>query len=191
MEIITNTYHLQRPPVATPGQFTELDMGCGKGGFTLALAARFPDRIILGSDVMLGRLSRIEKKAQRQGLGNLTLLRAESLQLVTFQLPVACLDRVHILCPDPWPKKNHVGHRLITTEFLCRLQRVLKPGAIVHLSTDYAPYFSAWLEMFSRFSVYTDAPGAIDDVADLKTDFEKMWLAQGVQVQHLVKRYQG
>ena len=65
--ILTNTYQMYEPP-APPSGIVELDMGCGKGGYTLALAERYPDRLILGSDVMLGRLRRIERKIERRGL---------------------------------------------------------------------------------------------------------------------------
>lgn len=188
MELLTNTYHIHRLPLRSPGQFVELDMGCGKGKFTLELAARYPERLILGSDVMIGRLAAIEKKKNRRNLENLQLLRAESLQMVSFQLPVASVDRVHILCPDPWPKKNHVGHRLVCMDFLSRLPRIMKPGAVLHMSSDYQPYFELWLEMLGKCPWFEDCPGGIDDISDMKTDFEIQWLSMGMPVRHLVRK---
>ena len=188
MELLTNTYHIHRLPLRDPEQFVELDMGCGKGGFTLALAARYPQRLVLGNDVMIGRLAAIDRKRERLGLQNLQLLRAESLQLVSFQLPVHSVDRVHLLCPDPWPKKNHVGHRLVCMDFLCRLPRILKPGAILHMSTDYAPYFEVWLDMLAKCPWLEDCPDGAADISDLKTDFERQWLALGCPVRHLTRK---
>ncbi|NMA45935.1 MAG: methyltransferase domain-containing protein [Lentisphaerae bacterium] len=185
IHLLTNTYHLH--PVPSAAQ-VELDMGCGKGRFTLALAQRYPERVILGSDVMIGRLRRLEAKRKSRGLDNLSLLRAESGQLVSFQLPPASVDRLHLLCPDPWPKARHQVRRLVCTEFLCRLRRILKAGAILHLSTDHRPYFDEWLQMLAAMPFYEPYPEGIDDIRDLKTDFELQWNAMGKEVRHLCYR---
>lgn len=181
--ILTNTYHLYELPASASG-LVELDMGCGKGGYTLALAERYPERLILGSDVMLGRLRRIQGKVERRGLENVQLLRAASLQLVSFQLPPQSLDRIHLLCPDPWPKDKHQVKRLVTSDFLCRLPRVLKVGGILHASTDHAPYFEEWLKLIGYLDLFEPAPDGAADMADVKTEFEKQWNAQGKEVQH-------
>ena len=181
--ILTNTYQMYEPP-APPSGIVELDMGCGKGGYTLALAERYPDRLILGSDVMLGRLRRIERKIERRGLRNAQLLRAASLQLVSFQLPPQCVDRIHLLCPDPWPKDKHQVKRLVTSDFLCRLPRILKVGGILHASTDHAPYFEEWLRLIGHLDLFEFVFGVVDDMADVKTEFERLWNGQGKEVQH-------
>ena len=119
-------------------------------------------------------------------------LRATSLALASYQLPPHCLDRVHLLCPDPWPKKSHTARRLVCTDFLCRMVRVLKPGAIFHLSTDYDPYFQNWLQIFQNLQeLYEPAPQGIQDMADVKTDFELHWNAQGKEVRHVCYRVRG
>lgn len=187
LTILTNTYHLHLLPPSSSG-IVELDMGCGRGGFTLALARRYPDRLVLGSDVMMGRLRTIEKKGVAAGLTNLQLLRASNLALVQFQLPPQSIDRIHLLCPDPWPKRQHQIRRLVCTDFLNRLQRVLKPGGILHMSTDYAPYFTDWQEMLCAIPAFVDDRQGAADVADIKTDFEQQWTAQGFVVQHLTRR---
>ena len=191
IEILTNTYQLWEPPVdGQAGCLVELDMGCGKGSFTLALAERYPERLILGSDVMIGRLRRLDAKVERRGLGNVRLLRAESLTLAAFQLSPQSLDRLHLLCPDPWPKRHHRVRRLVCTDFLCRLPRILKPGGVLHLSTDHEPYFTDWLELFDRMPHFHSAPEAMADIADLKTDFELQWNAAGKTVRHVCFRLQ-
>ncbi|MBR6075494.1 MAG: methyltransferase domain-containing protein, partial [Victivallales bacterium] len=95
--VLTNTWAPVELPESESG-ITELDMGCGKGKFTLALARRYPERLILGNDVMMGRLRRLDRKVERGGLVNMRLLRAASLELVAFQLPPRCIDRIHLLC---------------------------------------------------------------------------------------------
>ena len=186
IDILTNDYRQPLLPPQYP--FVELDMGCGRGKFTLELAKRFPDRLVLASDVMLGRLRKLNMKVEKRKLQNVILLRAESGQLAEFQLPPASIDRIHILCPDPWPKDKGKGRRVVCTAFLCSLKRVLKPGGILHLSTDNAPYFEDWQKMLSQLPFLSPVLDAIADISDIKTDFELQWLAEGTPVRHLAYR---
>lgn len=182
---LINTWQIHQIPGLENGSHAELDMGCGKGRFTVELARRYPERTILANDVLGDRLRCVQRRGINAGCGNLTVLRAVHLPLVSFQLPPRCLDRVHLLCPDPWPKKRHTIRRLVCTDFLCRMRRILKPGGIFHLATDYGPYYEDWLRMFSRLSFYQPCPEGIADVADIKTDFELRWNAEGKEVQHI------
>ena len=101
-----------------PGQRVELDLGCGSGGFTVALAKSKPDALIFGADVMLGRLRKVEKLGKRNGVSNMELLRVEARHLMSLIVPDSYFDRVHILCPDPWPKHKHKGNRLMAADFI-------------------------------------------------------------------------
>ena len=166
----------------------ELDMGCGFGSFTLALAQRFPDRLVLGTDLNSNRLRKIEKKAALAGLANFGLLHTTSLPLVGFMLPNACIRRIHLLCPDPWPKDKHRGRRLVTSDFLTRVARVLEPGGVLHMSTDHQPYFDALVATADGLPFFERAPEAIADIVDIKTDFERIWTAQGKSVPHAAYR---
>lgn len=173
-----------------PGSYStvELDLGCGKGGFLVELAARYPDRLILGVDVLKGRLQKVERKLWRRELGNAELLCTTGWELVGYQLPDRCLDRVHVLCPDPWPKAKHAARRLLSSEFLGRLASKLKPGGILHLATDDDPYFAEMQIAIEPLRFYELAPDGIADVADIKTDFELQWEAEGKTVNHLAFR---
>ena len=184
MESLTNTWQIYSIPPQWQGHPVEFDMGCGKGRFTVELARRHPDRLILCNDLISERLRIVERRAARAGLENLRALRATSLALASYQLPPHCLDRVHLLCPDPWPKDKHQVKRLVTSDFLCRLPRILKVGGILHASTDHAPYFEEWLRLIGHLDLFEPAPGAADDMADVKTEFERLWNGQGKEVQH-------
>jgi len=189
MDSLTNTWAVYELPEAAKGRPVELDMGCGRGRFTVALAARYPERYVLCNDIISERLRQVERRAIHGGAPNLTALRASSLALVSYQLPPQCLDRMHLLCPDPWPKKSHTIRRLVCTDFLCRVPRILKKGGVFHLSTDYEPYFEDWKRMFAQLSeLYEPYPEGIADVADIKTDFELKWNAVGKAVQHIAFR---
>ncbi len=190
IHILTNTYCVVDPCFARGPCPVELDMGCGKGRFLLELAQRYPERMIVGSDVMLGRLRRLQRKVERLGLENVELLRAENLELAAFQLPDRSVHRVHLLCPDPWPKARHRGRRLITSEFIGRLLRVLAPGGILHVATDHAPYLETIEAVVEQAPGLEPAPSAIADIADVRTDFELQWLAEGRRVPHLSYRFE-
>ncbi len=191
MQSLTNTWGILPLP-GGPSRRVEMDMGCGKGRFTVELARRHPESLVLCNDLISERLRIVEKRAARAGLDNLLALRATSLALVSYQLPVHCLDRLHLLCPDPWPKRGHVARRLVCTDFLCRVVRVLKPGGIFHLSTDYEPYFEDWLRLFQNLEgLYEPCPDGNADMADVKTDFELHWNARGTEVRHVCFRVRG
>jgi tRNA (guanine-N7-)-methyltransferase len=190
IEILTGVYRTIDPTFGREPSAIELDRGCGKGRFCLELARRYPDRLILGSDVMLGRLRRVDRKATRRGLTNLVLLRADSLDLASYLLPQAAVDRVHLLCPDPWPKNRHRIRRLVTTDFLARIARILKPGGALHLATDFLPYFEDWRRMLAAYPAFREDASATADVADIQTDFEIQWRSAGRDVPHLAFRFQ-
>jgi tRNA (guanine-N7-)-methyltransferase len=188
IHILTGTYAVHRPFAGRDTGPVEVDMGCGKGRFTLELAARNPGTHVLGVDVMIGRLRKVEKKAGRRGLENLELLRAENREVVAYQLRPRSVKRLHLLCPDPWPKDKHRDKRLVTTDFLCRLRRILTPGGVLHLATDHDPYFEDWQRMLADLPFFVRDDEAIADVTDIRTDFELRWLEQGKTVPHMAFR---
>ena len=186
IHILTNTYQLIDPWFGRSSTLPiELDLGCGKGRFALALAKRYPERLILAGDVMLGRLRKVARKAEQQQLENIELMRASNIDLAAFQLPDSCIRRAHFLCPDPWPKEKHRNKRLFTTDFLTRLTRILEPGGILHVATDHEPYLQEIQGIVATLNLLKPAPAALEDIQDLKTDFELIWENKGKTVPHL------
>ncbi len=185
MRILTNEYTVIDPWFGGAPRPLELDMGCGKGALTLALAARFPERLVVGADLMIGRLRKVEKAAERQGLANVELLRADNAQLAAFQLPDRCVSRLHILCPDPWPKARHRSKRLITSEFLGWVHRILVPDGVLHVSTDHRPYGETLERVVTQSCLFETDARAIADIVDIETGFEAQWRSQGKPVPHL------
>ncbi|MFO7822020.1 MAG: methyltransferase domain-containing protein [Lentisphaeria bacterium] len=165
----------------------DIDMGCGKGGFLLELARRHPERLVIGSDVMVGRLRKVASLIEQAGLNNVRLLRANNRELVEYQLPDKCVTRLHILCPDPWPKARHRDRRLLNSDSLFRIPRIMKDGGIIHISTDdeaYLKLIRCSLAEAPQFKwMHADA---IEDVVDIETEFEKQWKAAGKKVEHIV-----
>lgn len=169
----------------------ELDLGCGRGDFSIALASAYPESTVFAADIMLGRLRKVQRKAHRMKLDNLKFLRVEARHLLTIIFPDASLDRVHILCPDPWPKNKHRGHRLLSSDFMAQIARVLKKDGIFHFATDDAPYLEAAIANVEGSGLFDRA--ADDALADVsgekfKTEFERQWLAEGKSVTHIAWR---
>jgi tRNA (guanine-N7-)-methyltransferase len=169
-----------------PERFVELDIGCGKGSFTASLAEKYPDRHILAADVMIGRLRKLNKRVNRMELGNMELLRVEAGALINYFLPPGSINRIHILCPDPWPKAKHKGHRLISSEFISRLTVVLKHNGVFHFSTDDEPYFKSAVKIVEVSGLFeTRDFSLIEDIRDIKSDFERIWESKGKAVHHI------
>ena len=168
-----------------PNKITEIDLGCGSGSFVMQLAKAYPDRQFFAVDVMIGRLRSVESKCRLNDINNIQIYRSEAWHLFDIHLPDNSIDRLHVLCPDPWPKKRHAGHRLLNSEFLSRTFNKLKPGACLHLATDHVPYFEQMKQEVSHIKQFTMNNDLIKDIANYKTDFEKDFLEQGIEVNHM------
>ena len=162
----------------------ELDLGCGSGSYTAALGRLFPDREILAADVMLGRLRKVVKRCQRENLGNVTVLRVEARYLISRLLPDCSVDRIHLLCPDPWPKGRHRGHRLLASDFTTQLHRVLRDDGVFHFSSDDEYYRDAVGRVLASSGLFSPCDEAVADLAGIASDFEKRWLEMGKTVPH-------
>lgn len=125
-----------------------MDVGCGKGRFLLAHARRHPDLRILGLERKLRRIRKLDRKATREGLTNIRLLRMEAMYAMTYLIPDEWIDICYVYFPDPWPKERHQGNRLMSPAFLDQIDRTLSPQGVVHFATDHEPYFKDVLETF-------------------------------------------
>ncbi len=160
----------------------EVELGSGDGSFLLAWAARHPDRDFIGVERLLGRIRKLDRKCQRQGLTNVLGLRIEASYCVEYLLPPGTASAIHIYFPDPWPKRRHHKNRLISGRFGALVREALKPGAPVHLRTDNTDYFAQMRAVFDA------CPGLsrVETPAELAvvlTDFERDFVAAGIPTQ--------
>lgn len=119
-----------------------LEIGSGHGHFLTAYAAAHPDRVCLGVDLLLERVERAHRKRERAGLPNLFFVRADVEDLLAVLPPAIRLSEIFILFPDPWPKRRHHKHRLLSAALLDRLAELAPPGSKLYLRTDHAGYFA-------------------------------------------------
>ena len=160
-----------------PVQPLEVELGSGDGSFLAQWAAACPDRNFLGVERLLGRLRKLDRKAQRAGLANVRLMRIEASYFLAFLLPPCSVDVLHVYFPDPWPKRKHRRHRLVNERFPELASRVLSPQGVAYLRTDDADYFAQMREVFAadqRFRL-AETPDAL---ASVITDFEREFQAR-------------
>lgn len=174
--------HLEKSEIfADPTRPLEIDLGCGDGTFTAAIASLHPERDFLAVERLKGRVEKTARKALAAHCANAKVMRLESAYTVAWLLPTAGVSRLHLLCPDPWPKKRHHKHRLINSEeFLSGLERILEPGTGEFLlKSDHEEYFQNAIENFATRPTFERLPWPLEAFPYPQTDFEKHWLSQG------------
>jgi len=134
------------PPYVWPEVFgrpapLELDLGAGDGVYVEARARREPDRDFVAVERLLGRATKIAKKAVRGDLRNLRILRLESAYFLKNLCAPGSVDVITLRYPDPWPKRRHHGNRILTREFAADALRACKKGGRLQLTTDDREYF--------------------------------------------------
>lgn len=169
----------ERGELCPAGQLLEVDLGCGDGSFLVAMAKHFPERKFLGVERLLGRARKVGRKLTRNGLGNGQILRLESRYTVEWLLPEAGVWRLHVLCPDPWPKVRHHRRRLLQPVFLAAVQRVLQPGGELLFMTDHEEYFEWAQEKAACCGGFERLPWTADTFFYPKTDFQEQWENEG------------
>ena len=185
VELIPANYFAELPPgtlfpeAARP---LELDIGCGDGTFLLRMAAHYPERDFLGIERLGGRIRKICRRAIREGLTNVRVIHLESAYTLSWLLPAGCASRVHLLFPDPWPKKRHAFHRFVHPDNLAGIHRVLAPHAPFLFKTDHEDYFTEASEVVDASPLFQRLPWIDHGEFYPVTDFESQWISQGKQI---------
>jgi tRNA (guanine-N7-)-methyltransferase len=161
----------------------ELDLGCGDGGFIVQLAMKFPERNFLGIEKLGGRVLRACKKAARLGVTNARFIRIESGYAIQCLVPAGSAEVVHLLFPDPWPKRKHKRRRVVQPEFLQSVHRVLAAHGRFRIATDQEKYFMEIRRLIvpEMFLQASSLPGDSFPV----TAFEKHFLAENAPIYRL------
>lgn len=170
---------LDRAEICRGGRPLEVDLGCGDGSFLLAMARHYPERDLLGVERLLGRVRKVCKRATREQLENARVLRLESRYVVEWLLPPSAVSRLHLLCPDPWPKVRHHRRRLVQVEFLAAVRRALVPGGEFLFMTDHEDYFRWVQEKIDLFGGFDLLPWDDESFFYPKTDFQRLWESEG------------
>lgn len=170
---------LDRREICRDGRPLEVDLGCGDGSFLMEMARHYPERDFLGVERLLGRVRKVCKKITRQHLENARVLRLESKYVVEWLLPEESVSRLHLLCPDPWPKVRHHRRRLVQVAFLEAVKRSLAPGGEFLFMTDHEEYFQWAEEQVAEFAGFERLEWTEDSFFYPKTDFQQLWESEG------------
>ena len=162
----------------------EVEIGFGKGRFLLAAAKQWPDRNFLAVEYARALVRKVRDRVRRQGLANVRLWHGEAKHLVSVMLPDACVSRLHVYYPDPWPKRRHAKHRFFAPPIPDVLARILVPGGEVLLSTDHDPYFREAVGRLAEHPAFvrTTAEEPFRDIP--ATGFGTIFADQGIPAFH-------
>ena len=156
----------------------EIELGAGDGGFILEYANRHPERNFIAIERLKGRGNKIAKRAGQRDLTNLRALRLQSEYVIAHMCPPAGVSVIHIMFPDPWPKRRHFKFRLIQPEFLAAAHRALVGGGIIRFTTDHEEYFQWANKVWSSLAGWKNI-GDWDANDDPKSDFQQQFEAEG------------
>lgn len=135
------------------------EIGFGDGEALAMLAARRPETDFLGIEVHEPGIGHLLLALEKLGLTNVRLIRHDAVEVLRDWLPPACLDRLHLFFPDPWPKKRHHKRRIVQPAFLALVARTLKPSGILHLATDWKNYAEQMLDVIDHSARFRNLAG--------------------------------
>jgi tRNA (guanine-N7-)-methyltransferase len=126
-----------------------LEIGCGMGETTAAIAAAHPANDYLGIEVHTPGVGSLLKEIVTRELTNLRVIQHDAVEVVRDMIPPQSLFGCHIFFPDPWPKKRQQKRRLIQPPFVRLLAGRLVPGGYIHCATDWQDYAEQILAVLS------------------------------------------
>jgi tRNA (guanine-N7-)-methyltransferase len=167
-----------------------LELGCGKGEYTVGLARCFSGVNFIGIDIKGARMWKGAREIHLHGIKNAGLLRT-NIELIPFFFAEGEVSEIWLTFPDPQMKKAR--KRLTSTRFMELYSRFLKPGGIVHLKTDSNFLFEYTLSMakennFTIISSITDLYNSsiVDEILGIRTFYEDQWLSRGIKIKYLM-----
>ncbi len=163
-----------------------VEIGFGNGAATLEIAAADPSTGFLGIEVHPPGVGHLLMKLHEKGLSNLKVLQHDAVE-VLHSLASSQVDAFHVFFPDPWPKKKHHKRRLLQHEVLEQMARVLKPGGLFYLATDWQEYADEVRALLQAMPEFEPAPEAAVPHRPV-TRFEARGLAEARPITELVYR---
>jgi tRNA (guanine-N7-)-methyltransferase len=174
-----------------------LELACGGGEYTVALARQNQENNYLGIDIKGARLWKGAKIALDEGLDNAGFLRTR-IEFISAFFEKDEVDEIWITFPDPQPTKTRARKRLTAPMFIDRYREFLKPGAVIHLKHDNDFFFNYTLEQieehgyileFVSHDIYAELDRIEDDklreVLQTKTYYEDKFAAVGHVIKYL------
>jgi tRNA (guanine-N7-)-methyltransferase len=181
-----NTFFKNNNPIV-------LELGCGKGEYTLALAEKNPEKNFIGVDIKGARFWRGAKTALENNMNNVGFLRTQ-IELINQCFDINEVDEIWITFPDPQIKYTRTKHRLTNQDFLKKYHEILKPNGIVHLKTDSEFMHGYTLGLlhgenheilYAHHDVYNNKQHSPTEVLETQTFYESQYLEKGKAITYI------
>lgn len=169
-----------------------LELGCGKGEYSVGLAQAYPEKNFIGIDIKGARFWRGAKTALEENLENVAFLRSQ-IELVDLLFAENEVDEIWITFPDPQIKYKRTKHRMTNSDFLQKYKKILKPNGIMNLKTDSEFMHGYTLGLLhgegheviqANHDVYKNEYSP-KEVTGIKTFYEKQYLEQGKPITYI------
>jgi tRNA (guanine-N7-)-methyltransferase len=168
-----------------------LELGCGRGEYTVSLAKYFPAKNFIGIDIKGARIWRGAKTGMEELIHNMAFLRIE-IEKLEEHFEEEEVNEIWITFPDPQPQISRERKRLTSDRFLEMYKKILKPNGIVHLKTDNDGLYEYTLEKIKEFK-YTIIKNTsdlykeewLDEVLSIQTTYEKIYRDKGKNINYI------
>jgi tRNA (guanine-N7-)-methyltransferase len=172
-----------------------LELGCGKGEYSVGLGKKFPNKNFIGIDIKGARIWHGANTVREQGLQNIAFVRTRIDFVEAFFGPNE-IDEIWLTFSDPQPKKPN--KRLSSPFFIDRYAKFLKPGGIIHMKTDSSWLFAYTLEQIDlqnyksiqkTWDLYGELSAQLDDdtneILGIKTHYEGLFTQKGHKIKYV------
>ena len=169
-----------------------LELGCGKGEYSVALGRENPNKNFIGVDIKGARFWRGAKTALEEGLSNVAFLRTQ-IELIDRCFDPNEVSEIWLTFPDPQIKYKRTKHRLVTRAFLLKYQAILKESGMVHLKTD-SEFLHGYLlgllhegeheVLYAHHDIYNSSSPPKEATA-IQTFYEQQYLSEGKPITYV------
>lgn len=170
-----------------------VELGCGRGEYTIGLAEHHAEKNFIGVDIKGNRIWTGAKHALDNGLGNVAFLRTR-IDFIEYCFAPGEVSEIWITFPDPQPQKTRERKRLTNPNFfLKRYKNILKPDGLVHLKTDNTGFYEYTMEvikernlplLFATNDLYKNCPPDREELTRIKTYYEKLFTEKGEDIKY-------
>lgn len=168
-----------------------LELGCGRGEYTIEMARTFPEKNFIGIDLKGNRIWRGSKTAVEENLHNVAFLRIQ-IELILDYFNEHEVSEIWITFPDPQPQISREKKRLTSPRFLNYYKKILKSDGLIHLKTDNNSFFDYTLRIIEEEKLtlirHTDNlynSDLLNELLSIKTTYESRYLREGKNIHYL------
>lgn len=170
-----------------------LELGCGKGEYTIGLAKRYPDKNFIGVDIKGNRIWTGAKTAIDDKMNNVAFVRTR-IDFIEACFAANEVSEIWITFPDPQPQKTRVRKRLTNMMFINRYRNIMVKGGIITLKTDSEPFYdfsreiiqeNKLIELDATNDLYADPSLRDEALTNIKTYYEKLFSEKGFKICYL------